>query len=194
MRLTLPALLFLAAWLLRPLPASAQLSGTAHDFSSDGWSGGKICVVCHIPHHADASASAGPLWNHEVSTATYTPYSSPTMSSVPGQPRGPSKLCLSCHDGTVAVDSFGGMSGSDFVTGSAAIGADLSDDHPISILWTHQTEVPACSNCHSAWPLPFFAGYVECSTCHDVHNGTGFPYLLNMPKAGSVLCKWCHGK
>lgn len=125
MRLTRPALLFLGAWLCLSLPASALVGGSVHDFSSNGWSGGKICVVCHIPHQADASVSDAPLWNHEIGSATYTPYSSPTMSAVPGQPRGPSKLCLSCH---------------------------------------------------------------------DVHNGSGFPYLLNMPKSGSVLCLWCHGK
>jgi len=55
------------------------------------------------------------------------------MDSTPGQPDGVSKLCLSCHDGTVALDSYGGVNGSTIITGSALLGTDLSTSHPISM-------------------------------------------------------------
>ncbi|MFQ6108814.1 MAG: cytochrome C, partial [Candidatus Aminicenantales bacterium] len=98
--------------------ALAQISGTAHDFSGDTWNtSGEICIVCHTPHNADTSVSAAPLWNHDVTTATYTLYSSSTLDATLGQPGDISKLCLSCHDGTVAIDSFGGATGSNFISG-----------------------------------------------------------------------------
>lgn len=116
--------------------ALADIVGTPHDFSSQGWSGGKICVVCHTPHNADPynqNPTDAPLWNHKLSKASYILYSSPKLDITPDQPGGVSKLCLSCHDGTVALDSFGGATGSNFISGSALVGTDLSDDHPVSI-------------------------------------------------------------
>ena len=35
----------------------------------------------------------------------YIPYSSSSLQAKPGQPTGTSKLCLSCHDGTIALGS-----------------------------------------------------------------------------------------
>ncbi len=185
-----------------------QISGSPHDFSGSSWnSTGEICVVCHTPHAADSSAGAAPLWNHQVTTATFSLYSSPTLKVQPEQPRGVTRLCLSCHDGTVALDSFGGMTGNAYISGKAKIGTDLSDDHPVSIKWKHQTRgpngsLPNCFNCHErgGWthrtgPLPFFDGFVECATCHDPHNGTpGNGHLLRKTTAGSELCLHCHKK
>ena len=179
--------------------ALGQITGSVHDFSGQGWSGGEICVPCHTPHDADNSIAFSPLWNHEVTQQVFTLYTSPSLDHDPEQPRGPSLLCLSCHDGVTAVDSYGGATGTIFVDGSAKIGTDLSNDHPISLSWTHQTEMPSCGNCHSIHSpgdmlLPFFDGYLECSTCHDVHNGTGLPRLLRKSLDGSQLCLHCHGK
>ncbi|MCP4665925.1 MAG: cytochrome C, partial [Deltaproteobacteria bacterium] len=94
----------------------AVIAGSAHDFSTQPWMAahnGQICLPCHTPHNADTSVTDGPLWNHQVTTvATYTLYTSSTFEATDsGQPDGRSKLCLSCHDGTVAVDSFGGVTG-----------------------------------------------------------------------------------
>src|ERR1041385_334859 len=60
----------------------------------------EVCIFCHTPHRATGEQ---PLWNHAGSAATYTPYSSSTLKAAVGQPTGASKLCLSCHDGTVAL-------------------------------------------------------------------------------------------
>jgi predicted CXXCH cytochrome family protein len=179
-----------------------NIQGSAHDFSSRGWSNGEICLPCHTPHSANTIVMEAPLWNHEVTTATYTVYSSPTMIGTALAPRGMSKLCLSCHDGTVAVDSFGGMTGAEMVNGAALIGTSLADDHPISIYWSHQNELQngTCVKCHNPRPtdfnpiLPLFDRYIECATCHDVHNKTNNVKLLRKPLLNSEICLHCHGK
>jgi predicted CXXCH cytochrome family protein len=192
----------LTALLAAPAARGQGITGSAHDFSAAGWSGGEICVVCHTPHNADPTATPfyGPLWNHELTTAVFTVYSSPTMYVTASQPTGPSKLCLSCHDGTVAVDSFGGNTGTTFIAGPGLVGTDLSNDHPISIDWEHQTGQNSCSECHAPHnpslfisQLPFFDGRVECASCHDVHNSSGIAKLLHIPITGSELCLYCHG-
>jgi len=175
--------------------------GSAHDFSSQGWSGGKICETCHTPHNADTSVSDAPLWNHTVTISTFVMYDSPSLSVQPeSQPQGVTKLCLSCHDGTVALDSFGGNFGASYISGAANLTPDLSNDHPVSIRWEHQNDSPPCSNCHFVHgelfssELPFFNGFVECATCHDVHNSGTLPKLLRKTLQGSEICLYCHGK
>lgn len=122
---------------------------------------GEVCVYCHTPHGA---ATVAPLWNRAVnSSGNYTPYSSSTMDNAPGQPIGVSLACLSCHDGTIAVDSIINAPGSGLTWGGATagshlkmngaecgachngavghngavkyLGTDLSTQHPISMLY-----------------------------------------------------------
>jgi hypothetical protein len=68
---------------------------------------GEVCVYCHTPHHSnpDGAIPNIPLWNREVTTATFTLYTSPTMDSTVGMPGQYSLVCLGCHDGTIAVDA-----------------------------------------------------------------------------------------
>jgi len=61
----------------------------------------RVCIFCHTPHRARGDISA--LWNRDDSLVTYIPYESSTMYAAVGQPTGASKLCLSCHDGTIAL-------------------------------------------------------------------------------------------
>ncbi len=185
--------------------STAEITGSEHDFSGSGWSGGEICKPCHTPHHADTTVAGAPLWNHEVSTATYTLYSSLTLDATDlGQPDGVSKLCLSCHDGTVAIDSFGGASGSTMITGDALIGTDLSDDHPISFTYDdalattdpglHPPSTTTTSLGGTIQDDLLFADKLECSSCHDVHNSHNNEKLLNIANSSSALCLTCHNK
>ncbi len=181
--------------------AMASISGSSHDFSDDGWSEFEICKPCHTPHDADTSALA-PLWNHELPTGTsYVVYDSPWLHEEAEQPGPASRLCLSCHDGTIALDSFGGATGDVFIGEDGLIGTDLSDDHPIGIPWTHQYSDLNCANCHNPYDpdweraLPFFDAKVECLTCHDPHNGGSAPSepgMLRLTLSGSQLCFHCH--
>jgi hypothetical protein len=125
----------------------------------------QICVFCHTPHAATSGAS--PLWNRKVAgsgyTQNYVVYTSGTLDAnqIQGsldQPGGSSKLCLSCHDGTVAVGNVNVLNGAaptpNPVTNSTIattggpnmpvgagtttgftrnLGTDLTNDHPISV-------------------------------------------------------------
>ncbi len=197
--------------------ASAQtIVGSQHDFSAAGWSGGKICVACHTPHGADTTVTTAPLWNHAVTAKTFALYASPTLNATGAQPDGDSKLCLSCHDGTVAVDSFGGATGTTFMSGGQAVGAapgDLANDHPVSFLYDATLATadgglhnPATTNVTigsgsftktgTIAAVLLRNGKLQCSSCHDVHNNyvvAGTP-LLKMTEASSALCLACHNK
>ncbi|HHM05831.1 MAG TPA: hypothetical protein ENJ19_08810 [Gammaproteobacteria bacterium] len=130
------------------LPEGAQRNAAASSES-------QICAFCHTPHGATKAPKA-PLWNRSLSAATYTPYTSGSLDAVDlDQPRAKSKLCLSCHDGTLAlgqvnvlnrventkVDFTGpGIGPGDTIPeGHGALsgftrrlGVDLTNDHPIS--------------------------------------------------------------
>lgn len=199
--------LAVAVMLLVSQVSFAQITGSGHDFSGQGWNTtSEICIVCHTPHNADVSVLNAPLWNHELSAvATYTMYSSATMQSVAGQPDGSSKLCLSCHDGTVALENFGGATGgTHFMTGAALVGSDLSNDHPISITY----DATLAGNDGGLFdPTQTQSGLggtitatmligdkMQCSSCHDVHNSSNLANLLVKSNLNSALCLTCHDK
>ena len=141
------AVLGSALLLLGSVPSAVMagtIVGSAHDFSGSGWSGGEICDACHTPHNSDTSVNLAPLWNHEITSLTYTVYSSATLDATVGQPDGISLLCLSCHDGSVALDSFGGNVGTSFMIGDPAVGGDaesLTNDHPLSMTYDQPLSV-----------------------------------------------------
>jgi len=192
--------------------AFADITGSAHDLSAQGYSGGEICVVCHAPHNTNATvATEAPLWNHLLANpASFTMYSSTTLSgAIAGQPNTASLLCLSCHDGVTALDAFGGSAGTGIViTGAEAMGVDLGNDHPISIDYTDvsagadgdmalpETDTPASLGGATTIQAGLLDGgtTVECSGCHDVHNELGVATLLKISNAGSDLCLTCHTK
>ena len=176
------------------LPAMAEIRGSAHDFTSEGWSGGELCAVCHMPHIRTGSDGAVPLWNHEISSASYTLYASSTLTQTPEQPDSTSisRLCLSCHDGTIALDSFGGNQGGSYIAERSSLGRDLSNDHPIGVRRIDRgnggTAVPGNG-------VKFYDGKVECPSCHDVHNdNVSDEKLLRVARTGSELCFQCHDK
>ncbi len=72
----------------------------------------QVCVYCHTPHGASSQLQA-PLWNRTVNPAnTYTSYSSQSLTQVAANPGDASLTCLSCHDGSLPVDSIINMPGS----------------------------------------------------------------------------------
>jgi len=192
-----------------------QIAGTAHDFSSETWAPAenKMCAVCHTTHNANSVPSA-PLWNHETTAvAGYTLYASPTFDDQGGttitEPGASSKLCLSCHDGTVALENFGGISsGSNFIDAAYRIGGvggdDLSNDHPISFDYTTALATldgglydPATTNSGLGSTIAndmLFGNKMQCASCHDVHNKYGVSKLLKMDNTNSQLCLTCHNK
>lgn len=157
----------------------------------------RICIFCHTPHNA---APNSPLWNREIEPQVYSVYTSPTLGAgVLPQPSGPTKLCLTCHDGTVAMGavlnpvSGIAMNGSDHLPpGSLSdFGLDLSTHHPVS--FSYSAALPNAE----LQPLPpddlTFGGVDElhCSTCHDPHNDQ-YGRFLAKDNRGSALCVTCH--
>lgn len=197
--------LFFLAAALRLFAAPQSVVDSPHNLSSSGpgtthaLDEDRVCVFCHTPHGSRTNA---PLWNRKDSTAFYTPYDSPTLRANPGQPTGTSKLCLSCHDGTVALGDLVStqspisMSGSQTVTaGSGLIGTDLRDDHPISFAYVDSV---AGSNGELAAPQTWDpalklddAGMLQCTTCHDPHDNQWEEFLV-LSNDEAALCRQCH--
>lgn len=213
MKLSLSKILAALAITISTAAYSGTIVGSAHDFSGQAWSPNQqTCVACHAPHNTAVLADA-PLWNHASSAATYTVYTSSTMQSTVGQPGSTSKLCLSCHDGTIAVNSFGGVTGTTLLSGTESVGTVLTNDHPIgmtydSALVTADGALAPITNSITIGNIAgknrpgtitsnmLYAGKVECSSCHDVHNTftatTG--KLVKVSMASSALCTTCHTK
>lgn len=153
--------------------AMAGIQGSKHDLTSTSalnnnqQAGGtdEICVFCHTPHGTN-TAIAVPLWNRlsdATPATTYTTYDDLGTATLDGTVLtvgSVSLACLSCHDGTQAMDSVINASGSgqwDPATGIdmggtwsgprvtaggvldgaatnvAYIGTDLRNDHPVGI-------------------------------------------------------------
>lgn len=162
----------------------------------------QVCIFCHTPHEA---APVAPLWNRRDSGASYTPYSSSTAIAAPGQPTGTSVLCLSCHDGTVALGDVLSQTTNIVMAGGVVtmppgpglIGTDLTHDHPISFEYS---SILASQNGQLADPgtlRPQFkldaAGRLQCTTCHDAHDDQYGNFLV-WPNSRSQLCVECHQK
>lgn len=203
-------LVLMAVALMLPAAASAQIAGSAHDFSGDAWNTtGQICIVCHAPHNTSGTVANAPLWNHEVSTQTFTVYTNTgTLDATDvSQPSGASMLCLSCHDGVTALDAFGGNTGTQPMTGTAVVGTDLSNDHPVSFTYdaalatadgglADPTNVASGLGGNIDADMLFGPGndQLECASCHGVHNDSGLAFLLRKANTGSDLCLTCHTK
>jgi predicted CXXCH cytochrome family protein len=199
-----------AALLLAAGLASATVVGTKHDMTSGTQSknydnvdntGGQVCVYCHTPHNATGK-TFGPIWNRTNSSASYTMYGTTTSNtaseSVPGTE---SLACLSCHDGTVAIDSIvntpnpsnSWTSNSQVITGFALVGTDLSDDHPVSITYNEGlSSLDTKANALLDGVTLYDGGTkVECASCHSVHDDTLAPFLRVTPD-NSDICTACH--
>ena len=194
------AVLALTLALVSSQTVQAGVAGTAHDFSAAGWNtSGELCAPCHTPHNSNSHA---PLWDREVSTGPYTLYTSWGLDATLVDPSVDSKSsleCLSCHDGTIAIDSYGGATGTTFVSAANNVGTDLSDDHPIGFVYQEaidngDTGLVDAATVQAAGLLISFPGQVECGSCHDVHDDAGNAKLLKMSNANSALCTACHVK
>ena len=151
----------------------SNIRDTAHNLSRTGKpndlsnvrapAGGEtaVCAFCHTPHAASTTVK-GPLWNRSASIATYNRYTSSSMDGnnmfegFTNQPAGSSLLCLSCHDGMVALGSVNNLRGTSqtidvgpntnagkmpggpqgALSGfTRLIGTDLTNDHPVSVTY-----------------------------------------------------------
>lgn len=113
------------------------IAGTAHDFSGKGNPPTGLCTFCHTPHRAISTLL---LWNHTLSTASYS-WDVPATTAGTKFPtfkgdtyKGPTAKCLSCHDGSVAVGD---------------------------IAWFNEGKPPVLDNTKHAWPDTFNVGATD---------------------------------
>lgn len=118
-------------------------------------------------------------------------------------------MCLSCHDGTVAIDSFANagilrsgqytMKSIGANTNVIGDGGSLTSDHPISFTYNgaladadgHLNRPASVNYADSSSLLPLYAGQLECATCHAVHDNT-YPKFLRISNGNSAMCRTCH--
>jgi hypothetical protein len=219
-------LTFLTIPLFGPGPeALAQDSGvslTLHNLSARGPGEVKaidekeVCKFCHTPHGGNERT---PLWGHALSSVAA--YETPVLhgqrggSLVTPQPDGASRLCLSCHDGTVALGDLGPgragiqMAGAQKLGGDrrSLIGTDLSGSHPVSIAvadivrpegatGTDITIRPAAALLADPNVRLDRSGKIQCTTCHDPHSDLNYqagkvPHFWVKPTVTEV-CLSCH--
>jgi predicted CXXCH cytochrome family protein len=170
------ALIFLAACSVLTATASLHaqntsvIAGGPHDLSggsalrnTNTSINGETCIFCHTPHGGSNSI---PLWNRGNPTGAayqlYTSSTSDVTTTAAQVAASVSGACLSCHDGTIAVDVLADVNGLAFGpavtftrqatakaqyaaagTGAANrmssglpfLGTDLRNDHPVSIAY-----------------------------------------------------------
>jgi predicted CXXCH cytochrome family protein len=198
------------------LPAYSQAASiidTKHNLSVSGpgplkaETETRICIFCHTPHNGTPKT---PLWNREIGPHNYTLYSSSTMQVSPSQPNGPSRLCLSCHDGMIALGTVLQPSRGIVMTGNITPGnpsniggnSSLAGDHPISFFYYEAADSdPAIKRNPPADLLFYNGGLIECTTCHDPHKdlhrspdktGRLTGEFLRSDNRFSALCLECH--
>jgi len=200
------------------------------------------CIWCHAPHNTyrlPGTVGGGPvapdgfdylpLWNHDLTGMTPTAFTmydngtggpqdanNPKALQAKDQmvPGSTSLLCLSCHDGSIAVNSYGNSSGQ--LAGSISTGSDpisptyqigntkyLGNHHPIGFNYGNVQAIDTEIRDADLWlmtpalPISNYLsnGNLECSTCHSVHNkGNTGERLLWRSDQNSELCLTCHDK
>jgi len=176
----------------------------------------EICVFCHTPHSGNTQA---PLWNKTPSVGSYSTYTSDVLAGLGywpaedpknGVPHAKTRICLSCHDGTIALGSlvnmpYGaatqipmeGTTGGNMPTTSAGyIGVELQDDHPVAIQFDTGPD-PELQSIPIGSKVKLYTAtgkdYVECTSCHDPHDNQWGNFLVDSNQ-NSALCYECHSK
>ena len=212
--------LALAGWLLWLLPLAVwaqSQSGPAqdvlgmHDLSPGSGSsvtmrGALGCSFCHANHSGIGGNT--PLWNQQLSKETYTPYTSssyhqkgnaqPTLGKS-------SSLCLSCHDGTVAIgqtQAYGKIQTQGNLKAADTLGQNLSSSHPFSVVTPMKDSpdmaaslVASRKTADPTGAVKLIDGNIECTSCHDPHvqakDKVAKNFLVRDASSGQ-MCLACH--
>lgn len=187
--------------------ARTGINGSKHDINAvpgyDDDTLKRTCVFCHTPHNVTVQDLA-PLWNRAPSAANLPSYTwiSPANSTVlfDADPLiGPSRLCMSCHDGVVAVDSHGGarpmLQADGTVMGGAAKISDLTITHPIGFKYADAFTARGATEL-----VPATSGFIEAGIPTDGTFDTNDRSALTLSAktigdtlyGGFMTCASCH--
>lgn len=164
------------------------------------------CTFCHAPHSGLGGVT--PLWNQTLSKATYTPYTSTTYKQTGNtQPTLgiTSSLCLSCHDGTVAVGQsavYGKIPTTGSLNNMDSFGTNLAGSHPFSLVLPLKDAPDLAASLVSQGTttdpkgaVKLVNGNIECTSCHDPHvqniDKVAENFLVRDSSNGQ-LCLACH--
>jgi len=197
----------IALLLLQVLPVfvpGQSIVNTKHNLSVSGPGTIKavdeteICLFCHTPHN---SRPVAPLWNRNDPGSSYTLYTSTTLQALPGQPDGASLLCLSCHDGTVALGSVISRpsviqftTGANMPAGVSNLTTNLRNDHPVSFIYDAalaSSDGQLKNPVNITPPVSLMNNKVQCTSCHDPHKNLYTDFLVATSQNGN-LCNSCH--
>jgi predicted CXXCH cytochrome family protein len=169
-------------------------------------SGSLGCTFCHAPHSGLGGVT--PLWNQTLSSQTYTPYTSTTYkqqgSAQPVLGKS-SSLCLSCHDGTVAVGqtaAYGRIAVSGTMNNQDVFGTNLSGSHPFSLVLPIKDSSDLAASlvakgvtADPTRAVKLVAGNVECTSCHNPHVQSTDAIAQNFlvrDSSNGQMCLACH--
>ncbi|HET7841493.1 MAG TPA: cytochrome c3 family protein [Terriglobia bacterium] len=184
-----------------------SLAGSAPALSGIG-----SCAYCHAPHsglNGKAGAMPTPLWNQALSqVASYPLYSSATMQNLTNGALTlgtESTLCLSCHDGTVALGATAAYGQVPVGTLSSQdnLGTNLSTIHPFNFVLnngqftcfsTAQSSLCANPPATANPAVPLINGNIQCTSCHNPHVQYADPAgnFLVVNNTSGALCLACH--
>jgi predicted CXXCH cytochrome family protein len=197
--------------------AQSTVAFGPHDFSggsairnTDANISGQICVFCHTPHQGSVTV---PLWNRSSTTSTYQVYASSTLdAAAPTSAAIQSSIsgaCLSCHDGSIAIDVLTNLAGVAHTAsiaftrqatakatygasgtgtgniingGSPFLGTDLRNDHPITIVY---------ETARAATPIEFVTQAIS-GTKVTVGTTSPLPLFGTSTATATVECASCH--
>lgn len=199
------------------IPASStdpEMVGLVRDY-------GEVCVYCHGPHGGpDWAGKPGfVLWNRDRPNPGYRmPEHAQSRMLQDPAPSDRSRICLSCHDGSIGLDVITNVPNSYTGPGAAAttideceschsggnpaggidwegvyFDPDMRKQHPISVLYDPSRRPgefqPATGG--SVGGVPLYEGKVECQTCHEPHSQQN-GFFLRQSNLGGSLCLVCH--
>jgi predicted CXXCH cytochrome family protein len=177
---------------LSPIIYLGQLEGFHSNLKAN-------CKFCHVNEEENTNTTSL-AWQAAPKNNSYKPYSSSTLDAQISKPLGSSKLCLSCHDGILAMEDISIPA----LNSNQIIGTNLRGSHPVSFKYDTQLAVqdaglidPESSpsglggTIHSDMLIN---GNLECISCHDIHGIRGVKNYLVKSNNRSKLCLTCHDK
>lgn len=225
MKLQIVFSLWVGMGLLFPVPGVADIRMTLHNLSAvspneiRAVKEDAVCVFCHAPHGAVTRRA---LWNRPLETGSvFRVFKS--LGSVGGmrQPDGASKMCLSCHDGSISIGKLANRKKTLRIKGGSGfggvprksqawLGSNLAGLHPVSVNYSDSVRHWATMRSRriigvetrftgaSLVPRDLLdrEGKVQCTSCHDPHEDKYYqsgvvPHFSRRPTVEEI-CVSCH--